>query len=152
MDTLAVERGIWIAAPRERVWRAITEPAQLERWYAPGCPWDIPALRVGATVKFYHTDTEILLATIEVVAPLRQLTLRWQPDQTHPATTLVTTFLLAEENGGTRMTIIEAGYESLPADVRQQRLDETAQGYRASLEQLKAYLEQASCQGRAYKA
>ncbi|HET9224863.1 MAG TPA: SRPBCC domain-containing protein, partial [Roseiflexaceae bacterium] len=117
------------------------EPAQLERWYAPGCPWAIPELHVGATVRFYHTDTEVLLATIEVVAPLRRLTLRWQPDQVYPATTLVTTFLLAEENGGTRITIIEAGYESLPEDVRQHRLDETAEGYSGSLEQLKAYLE-----------
>jgi hypothetical protein len=85
---------------------------------------------------------------IEAVAPLRQLTLRWQPDQTYPATTLVTTFLLAEENGGTRLTIIEAGYESLPANVRQRRLDETAQGYSRSLEQLKAHLERVSSERR----
>ena len=141
MHKFAVERSIWIAVSCERAWGAITEPAQLERWYAPGCPWDIPELHVGATVRFYHTDTEVLRATIEVVAPLRQLTLRWQPDRVYPATTLVTTFLLAEENGGTRMTIVEAGYESLPEDVRQHRLDETAEGYSGSLKQLKAYLE-----------
>jgi uncharacterized protein YndB with AHSA1/START domain len=147
-----VERTIWIAASRERAWRAITEPAQLERWYAPGCPWDIPALHVGTTVKFYHTDTEILLATIEVVAPLRQLTLCWQPDQIYPATTLVTTFLLAEDNNGTRVTIIETGYESLPGDVRQQRLDESARGYGWSLEQLKAYLERVSGERREFSS
>jgi uncharacterized protein YndB with AHSA1/START domain len=144
MQKFAVERTIWIAVSREHAWRAITEPAQLERWYAPGCPWDIPSLHVGTTVKFYHTDTEILLATIEVVAPLRQLTLRWLPDQIYPATTLATTLLLAEENGGTRVTIIEIGYESLPGEVRQHRLDESAEGYSASLEQLKAYLEHIS--------
>jgi uncharacterized protein YndB with AHSA1/START domain len=146
METIAVERSIWIAAPRERVWRAITDPEQLTQWYAPGCPWDIPALQVGATVTFYNTDTDIQRGTIEVVAPPHQLTLRWQPDQTYPATTLVTTFLLAEEHSGTQVTIIEAGYESLPENVRQHRLDETAQGYGESLELLKVYLEQVSHQ------
>jgi hypothetical protein len=109
-----------------------------------GCPWEIPSLHVGATVTFYNTDTDIQRAAIEIVDPPRQLALRWQPDQTYPATTLVTTFLLAEENGGTRVTIVETGYESLPGDVRQQRLDESAQGYSESLEHLKADLERVS--------
>ena len=144
MQQVAVERSIWIAAPRQRVWRAITDPAQLEHWYAPGCPWEIPALHVGATITFHNTDTDIQRGTIDVVDPPRQLTLRWQPGQVYPATTLVTTFMLAEENGGTRVIIIEAGYESLPDDIRQQHLDETAAGYSGSLEQLKVYLEHES--------
>jgi uncharacterized protein YndB with AHSA1/START domain len=141
MEKLVVERTIWIAAPRERVWPAITEPAQLERWYAPGCPWKIPALQVGATATFYNTATETLLATLEVVDPLRQFTLRWQPEALYPDTTLVTTFLLEEENGGTRVTITEAGYETLPEEIRQKRFDETGEGYGISMENLKAYVE-----------
>ena len=30
METAAVERSVLIDAPRERVWQAITDPAQLE--------------------------------------------------------------------------------------------------------------------------
>lgn len=144
MERLAVERTIWIAVPRERVWLAITEPAQLERWYAPGCPWEIPRLEVGATAMFYNTVMEPLLATIEVLDPPRQFTLRWQPEASSPATTLVTTFLLEEENGGTQVTINETGYESLPEEVRQRRIDETGEGYGMSMENLKAYLENRS--------
>ncbi len=33
-----VERGVFIAAPPERVWPAVTQPAELERWYTLGCP------------------------------------------------------------------------------------------------------------------
>jgi uncharacterized protein YndB with AHSA1/START domain len=143
MEKLTVERSIWIAAPRERVWSAITEPAQLERWFAPGCPWEIPALQVGATATFYNTVTETLLAIIKVVNPPRQFTLRWQPEASYPATTLVTTFLLEAENGGTRITITEAGYETLPEDIRQKRFEETSRGYGMSIESLKAYVEEA---------
>jgi uncharacterized protein YndB with AHSA1/START domain len=147
MEGVAVERRVWINAPCQRVWRAITEPEHLERWYAPGCPWAIPALEVGATVKFYNTDTDIQLATIEGLEPPRQFTLRWQLDQTNPELNLVNTFLLEEENGGTRVTAIQAGYESLPVDIRQQQLDQDAEAYTAIVESLKEYLEQFSGQG-----
>jgi uncharacterized protein YndB with AHSA1/START domain len=142
MENIAVERSVWIKAPRQRVWSAITEPEHLERWYAPGCPWAIPTLQVGATVKFYNTDTDIQLATIEVVEPPHQFTLRWQLDQRNPEMTLVNTFLLEEENGGTRVIANQAGYESLPNNIRQQQLDQDAEAYTAIVENLKTYLEQ----------
>jgi uncharacterized protein YndB with AHSA1/START domain len=127
--------------PRQHVWHVITEPEHLERWYAPGCPWAIPTLEVGATVKFYNTDTDIQLATIEVVEAPHQFTLRWQLDQKNPEITLVNTFLLEEENGGTRVIASQAGYESLPDELRQQQLAQDADAYTAIVESLKAYLE-----------
>lgn len=96
-------------------------------------------------MKFYnkapekHTDLQI--ATIEVVDPPRQFTLRWHSSQEYPAVSLVTTFLLVEENGGTRVTHHESGYESIPAAERQQWLDATGAGYTLSMENLKAHLE-----------
>jgi uncharacterized protein YndB with AHSA1/START domain len=141
MEKVAVERSIWIAAPCERVWQALTQPQQLEQWYAPGCPWEIPALEVGATIRFYNTDTDIQLATIEVVDPPRQFTLRWQPDPMFPAATLINTFLLEEEDAGTRVTVTQSGYESVPDDVRQTWIDADAGGYTTIMANLKAYLE-----------
>lgn len=142
MDGITVERSIWINAPRERVWQAITQPQQLERWYARGCPWEIPMLEVGATVKFYNTDTDIQIATNAVVAPPHQLTLRWQPDPTHPAAVLTNTFLLEAEASGTRVTVTQTGYETVPEAVRQQWFDADTSGYTTIVASLKAYLEE----------
>jgi uncharacterized protein YndB with AHSA1/START domain len=141
MENVAVERRAWINAPHQRVWAALTEPEHLERWYAPGCPWEIPTLQAGATVKFYNTDTDIQLATIEVVEPPHQLTLRWQLDPMKPEMTLVNTFLLKGENSGTEVIAKQAGYESLPDDIRKQQLDQDADAYTAIVESLKAYFE-----------
>ena len=141
MENVAVERSVLIRAPRERVWHAITEPEQLEKWYAPGCPWEISALQAGATVKFHNTDTDIQLATIEVVEPMREFTLRWQLDPMHSGLTLTNTFLLEPENGNTRVTASQSGYESLPEDIRQEQLDQDAAAYTAIVESLKGYLE-----------
>lgn len=141
MERLAIERSVLIAASPEAVWNAITEPKHLEQWYAPGCRWEIPALQSGATIKFHNTDTDVQLATIEVVEPLREFTLRWQLDPMHPGLTLTNTFLLEPENDSTRVTASQAGYESLPEDMRQQQLDQDAGAYTAIVESLKTYLE-----------
>ena len=141
MEMLAVEHSVLIDASPQIVWDAITDPKHLEHWYAPGCPWEIPALEPGATIKFHNTDTDIQLATIEVVEPLREFTLRWQLDPMHPGLTLTNTFLLESENGDTRVPVSQAGYESLPEDMRQEQLDQDAQAYTAIAESLKSYLE-----------
>lgn len=141
MEKLTVERSILIKATPEAVWDAITDPKHLERWYAPGCAWEIPALQPGATIKFHNTDTDIQLASIEVLEPLKQLTLRWQLDPAHPGITLVNSFLLEEENGNTRVAVSQAGYESLPDSMREEQLLQDADAYTAIAESLKSYLE-----------
>jgi len=141
MERLAVERSVLIDASPQAVWEAITDPKHLEQWYAPGCPWEIPALQEGATIKFHNTDTDIQLATIEVLTPLREFTLRWQLDPMHPGLTLSNTFLLEPENDSTRVTVSQAGYESLPEDMRQEQVEQDGEAYTAIVESLKHYLE-----------
>jgi uncharacterized protein YndB with AHSA1/START domain len=137
---LAVERSVWIDTPIERAWKAVTEPEQLTQWYATNYSWEIPTLAVGARIRFHNSDTEALGAAIEVVDPPREFTVRWDPSA-HYGVVLVTSFRLAEENGGTRVTIYESGYESVPADERQEWIDATGVGYAMSVENLKAHLE-----------
>lgn len=141
METLAVERSVLINRPRQDVWSAITDPAHLEQWYAPGCPWEIPALEVGATIKFHNTDTDIQLATIEELKPLQEFTLRWELDPAHPGITLLNSFVLEEANGNTRVKVSQAGYESLPDGMREEQLRQDADAYTAIAESLKSYLE-----------
>lgn len=140
MESVSVKRSIWINAPPERAWSAVTDPKQLTRWYATQFAWEIPSLAVGSRLKFHNSDTEILHATIEVVNPPREFTVRWEPSA-HYSVVLVTSFLLTAENGGTRVTIHESGYEGVPADERQEWLDATGHGYAMSVENLKAHLE-----------
>lgn len=142
MEPIHVERSIWISAPRERVWRAITEAEQIRQWWG-GDHWEIAALQVGATVAFGDPD-DLMFATIAVVDPPREFSLRWPPQSQYHSIEMITTFRLEEENGGTRVTVTESGFEALPGDVRQQRVDSTAQGYETVLAGLKAYVERAT--------
>jgi uncharacterized protein YndB with AHSA1/START domain len=139
--TITVERSIWIRAAREKVWQAITDAEQLGQWYAPGCAWEIPALRVGEEIRFHNTEDDIQIATIQVVDTPHRLVLRWQADPGNPDAALDNTFTLVEEDGGTRVTVTQSGYETLPETARRAWADADGGAYTTVVENLKAYLE-----------
>jgi uncharacterized protein YndB with AHSA1/START domain len=135
----AVERSIWIAANRERVWRAITDPEQIEKWFSPGTQWRGTGLEVGGKLSVYNpeTDSDMYTQVIEVIDPLHQLVTRSAPPEAPQATA----WTLTEENGGTRLTITHSGYELEAADIRQQNMEQNAFGFGMMLENLQAYIE-----------
>lgn len=143
----AVERSIWIAASRERVWQAITDDKQIVKWWADY--WEIPTLEVGATIKFGSENDPLpaddpMLATIAVLDRPREFAIQWPPQPQYHSIPVFTRYLLEEENGGTRVTVSETGFEALPDDIRQQRFDSTAKGYATVMANLKAYIEDGS--------
>jgi uncharacterized protein YndB with AHSA1/START domain len=138
MAQLNVERTIWIKAPRERVWRAITDDKEIMQWW--GDHWEIPLLQVGATIKFGDPG-DLMHATIDVLDPPRQFTILWPPQPQYHNIKIYTIFQLEEENGGTRLTVTETGFEALPDDIRQTRIDQTSAGYSTVLADLKAMIE-----------
>jgi len=139
MEKLTVERTIWIAAPRERVWQAITDAEQIQQWWDDY--WEIPALQVGGAVKF-GTEDDPMLATIVVVDRPREFAIQWPPQPQYHSIAMFTRYVLEEENGGTRVTVSETGFEALPDEIRQERFDSTARGYTTVLANLKSYLEE----------
>jgi uncharacterized protein YndB with AHSA1/START domain len=67
------------AQPPQRVWRALTEPDQLERWF----PTTIEGERaVGAALRFSHRDVSLPPFDGEMLEfePPRLLALRWGED------------------------------------------------------------------------
>lgn len=140
-EWIAVERSIWINAPRERVWQAITDPEQLTQWFSPGTQWQGTGLKVGGRMYVLNPETnaEMYTQVIEVVNPPAQLVTRSVPEPGEFAT--VTNWMLLEENGGTRLAIIYSGYELMPTDIRQQRMEENAFGFGMMLGNIKASVE-----------
>jgi uncharacterized protein YndB with AHSA1/START domain len=139
--SFAVERSIWIAAPRERVWRAITDPAQLESWFSPGTPWKLTALEVGGRLLTLDPETgdETNVQVIKVVDPPQHFVTHSLPAT--PGSSESTAYLLQEERDGTRLTITNSGYELLPDDERWSTMEQNAFGFGMMLENLRAYIE-----------
>jgi uncharacterized protein YndB with AHSA1/START domain len=139
--TFAVERSIWIAAPRERVWHAITDPAQIEKWFSPGTSWRLSALQVGGRLFVHNGETgaEMYIQVIQLVDPPHQLVTRSVPEP--PETPHVTIYTLEEENDGTRLTLTYTGYELEPDDIRSINMEQNAFGFGMMLENVKAHSE-----------
>ena len=139
--TFAVERSIWIAAPRERVWHAITDPAEIEKWFSPGTRWRLSALSVGGRLFVPNAETgaEQYTQVIERVDPPHRLVLRSAPQP--PATVEITVYTLQEEHGGTRLIITHSGYELAPEEMRWSAMEQNAFGFGMMLENVKAQIE-----------
>lgn len=124
-DTDRIEKQIVLKAPRSRVWRAITDSQQFGRWF--GVEVDVP-FTPGAHVvgRILHPDYKHLPfeVWIDRIEPERLFSMRWIPDAGESGvdgsaelTTLVE-FTLAEVEGGTRVTIVESGFDGLPLERR----------------------------------
>jgi uncharacterized protein YndB with AHSA1/START domain len=137
---ISLERSIWINAPRERVWQAITDPEQIALWFSPGTTWRTTGQGVGARLSVYNaeTDTDMYVQVTEVYDPPHQLATRSEPEP--PDTPHVTLWTLEAENGGTRLTLTYSGFEQEPEGVRFANLEQHAFGFGMMLENLRAAL------------
>lgn len=140
-QTFAVERSIWIAAPLERVWQAVTDPVQIERWFSPGTAWQLTTLEVGGRLFIPDPETgaEKHTQVIERLEPPYRFVIRSLLEPSGASE--VTTHTLVEENGGTRLTITNSGYETKEESVRWGAMEQSAFGYGMMLQNTKAYLE-----------
>jgi uncharacterized protein YndB with AHSA1/START domain len=140
-ERFAVERSIWMAAPRERVWLAVTDPAQIEQWFSPGTSWTLTALEVGGRlfVPDQATGAEQYTQIITAVEPPHRLVMRTVPEPS--GSVEVTTYTLTEERDGTRLTIMNAGYALLPADARWDAMEQNSVGFGMMLENVRAVVE-----------
>jgi uncharacterized protein YndB with AHSA1/START domain len=138
---IAVERSIWIAAPRERVWRAVTDPAEIEHWFSPGTLWHLTALEVGGRMFAPNAETgaEMYTQVIELVDPPQQFITRTAAEP--PEIPYMTTYTLREEGKGTRLTITHSGYELDPSDRRWFGMEQNAFGFGMMVENIKAHVE-----------
>lgn len=139
---LGVERSIWINGSREKVWKALVDPKQIQQWYSPTTEWQLSALEVGG--KYYvqdeETSREKYVEIIEILDPPSQLVTRCLPETDDmPVTTKM--FTLTEENGGTRLTLTYTGYEQESDATRWSRMEENGFGFGMMLQNTKAYVE-----------
>jgi uncharacterized protein YndB with AHSA1/START domain len=143
-----IEKTSVLRAPRSRVWRAITTPAEFGAWFR--VTLDASAFTAGATVRgritypgYEHLTTDI---HIEKVQPETYFAYRWHPNATDPAkdyspepTTLVE-FTLADVPEGTRLTIVESGFDRIPPGRRDEAFRNNDGGWTEQMKNVAAYV------------
>jgi uncharacterized protein YndB with AHSA1/START domain len=149
VQTDRIEKQILLRAPRTRVWQALTTVSEFNEWFGvkltgtftPGA-----RLRGQVTHKGYeHLTMEV---TIDKVEPERLLAWRWHPGATEPTkdysaepATLVV-FELEEVDGGTMLSVVESGFDRLPATRREQAYRDNEGGWTQQMESIKRHVSQ----------
>lgn len=128
----AIERTLELSAPPARVWQAISDPGELQRWFPNRAEWE---LRPGGTGSFFWEGYGAYPIQVVSVEEPRYLAWRWgnQADvglEASEATTLVEWWLDERPDGGTTLRMRESGF------VHQKHRDGNATGWEEELGEL----------------
>ena len=149
MNTDRIEKKIVLRAPRSRVWQAITDKREFGAWFR--CRFDRDGqFQPGqkAVGNITHPGYEHLKMEIDVVdvVPEKKLSFRWHPyaidtnvDYSAETPTLVT-FTLADADGGTLLTIVESGFDKIPAHRRDEAFRMNESGWTAQLKNIENHV------------
>jgi uncharacterized protein YndB with AHSA1/START domain len=146
-STDRIERSIQIAAPRSRVWRAISNAEDFGSWFGANLKGQTIAagqrVKGHITVKGYeHVEFDIM---VERVEPENLLTFRWHPyavdpkiDYSKEERTLVT-FELKDAGGGTLLSVVESGFDKVPPSRRMEAFRMNSNGWEPQLKNVAGF-------------
>ncbi len=92
-----IRKEILLPASRDEVWSALTDPEELERWFANDVELD---LRPGGGAHFRWGNGESRHATVTEIEPGERLAFEWEGEGE-------VEFTLADDAEGTRLTVVE---------------------------------------------
>lgn len=142
-----IKKEITLDAPRSRVWSAITDVEQFNTWFGVRLT---SAFEPGATVSGRITtpgyDHLTFQIWIDKVEPEHYFSFHWHPHAIDPNVdysadpkTLVS-FTLEDVGDKTRLTIVEDGFDAIPASRRAVAFSENSGGWAIQAENLQKYL------------
>ena len=142
-----IEKSVTLRAPRDRVWRAIADARQFGEWFRVRLDGEFA---VGATIRGNITHPGYEHVTMEVVVermePQRFFSYRWHPyaidpkvDYSPEPMTLVE-FTLEDAPGGTRLTIVESGFDRIPLSRRAEAFRMNSGGWSEQLQNIERYV------------
>ena len=118
-QTDRIETDVLIAAPLARVWELITSAEHLGRWFGnAGAAID---LRPGGAFSLSWTEFGSFHGRVETVEAPHRVSFRWLSKKDSrveptPANSTLVEFTLAAEGDGTRVAVVESGFDGLDVD------------------------------------
>ena len=122
-STDRIERQIMLKASRARVWRALSNAEEFGNWFGVALKGKTFAAgqRVKGNITYPGYEHVVFDIVIERMEPEKLLSWRWHPaaidnsvDYSQEPTTLVV-FELKDAEGGTLLSLVESGFDKVPA-------------------------------------
>lgn len=142
--TFSVRRTITIAAPIESVWAAVTEAQHISKWFGEAA---LNGSGVGALGTLSWDDYGTIPIRVEAMDAPTLVSYRWGnddasgvlADQIDDDHSTVFTFTLEPIETGTRLTVVETGFETTSDPIA--NLESHREGWDFELDELVALLE-----------
>ena len=162
MSTDRIEKTILLRAPRERVWRAVSDAKEFGSWF--GVAFDGPfaeGTRLSGKISPTTVDAEVAKMqepysgkafdwTVERIEPMRRISFRWHPyaveegvDYSKEPATLIE-FVLEEAPGGILLKISESGFDQIPLERRAKAFKANEGGWEMQTRLIEKYLAKTS--------
>jgi uncharacterized protein YndB with AHSA1/START domain/uncharacterized damage-inducible protein DinB len=146
-STDRIEKVVRLDVPRSRVWRALTDVRQFNAWFGSSLTGRFaPGAEVSGKLTFRGFEHVTMTLWIETMEPERLFCFRWHPyaieagvDYSHEPTTLVS-FTLEDVAGGTTLTIVESGFDAIPASRRAVAFKMNSAGWDGQAKSLEKFL------------
>lgn len=142
-EGFTVRRTVYIAAPIENVWTAVTDTKHIAGWFGQSVVLESASVGAEGVISFDgYGDVPI---RIEELDPPNAVAYRWggegssAPGRVDPDHSTVFRFTLEAADGGTRLTVVETGFETLADPSASMEGNRT--GWDAELDELVAYAE-----------
>jgi uncharacterized protein YndB with AHSA1/START domain len=143
-----IEKSIDIAAPPERVWRALTDFEEFGAWFRVRLdgPFAVGELSLGRITYPGYEHVKWQARVVAMEAPTL-FAFTWPPYAVDPdrdysdEAWIRVEFRLEPAGGGTRLTVVESGFDRLPAERRDEALRMNEAGWEEQVRNVKAHVE-----------
>jgi len=143
-----IEKQITLRAPVERVWRAITDAEQFGQWFMVDLetPFRLNELTCGRIRVPGYENVRWEAKVVALEAP-RLFALEWHPYAVDPEVDYSSEpptrveFRLEPAGEGTRLTIVESGFDALPPGRRAEALPRNTEGWTHQIRNIEAYVD-----------
>lgn len=152
----SITKEILLRAPRARVWSALADSTEFGAWFGMEMEGAFEAGKaVSGRIRYadendpmYQFRDMPFEMVIDRMEPERLFSYRWHPGMPEPGKdysnepmTLVE-FTLTDDPGGTLLTIVESGFDAIPAERRVAVFTMNTEGWEGQTMAIDRYLQQ----------
>ncbi len=150
-NTDRIDEKVLLRVPRARVWRALTNADEFGEWFGSRLSGAFaPGVTVKGTITSEGHEGKPFELVVDRIEPPRLFSWRWHPyaldpqvDYSAEEPTRVVCELY-ETPDGTVLTLVESGFDAIPAGRRGEAHRMHQEGWAAQMKSIKRYLTKAA--------
>jgi uncharacterized protein YndB with AHSA1/START domain len=146
-----ITKTIELKAPVSRVWKALTDHRQFGEWFGVQLegPFVVGQASTANVAKACNGRENVKIQfLIKKIEPEHTFSYNWHPYSVEPdvdyskETPTLVEFTLAPTTGGTRLTVVESGFDKVPEHRRLEAFRMNTNGWERQMQNIEKYVSQ----------